>query len=265
MQLVLDDLKSSIYARIWTLLWIIAIIFIIIAIVNYGSLNSVNERESSFRMWIEDKAQSGISFPQMKVSTQESTVHFDFFGCSFYNQAIKINDCDPKIKDCKILIFDSFNAMKGQDNITCIIVLKYDNVNKSNSAIKWEIIQPSTNDNHPTLTAFVNPDDDAAILLKKEVYFMTKSTTTWIDWNPRTVYFNNIQEPNALVVSIIMYSFYVTNFERYDFYTSWMSFADIGGVMFIIYAIHTVIMILVGCVIKNDSHTLGGVSYKSIS
>jgi len=256
----LDDLKSSLYAKIWLALGIISIILIIIIMAHFGALAHINDIEPSFRMWVEDRTKLGIKFPQFVVSSQDPTVHFVSFACSFYKNIVPLKDC-PNKKDCKIIETDSILATIDRDNVTCILTLKFDNPkNLSNSAIKWDIIQHTFKES--TLSTYVDPDVDAAILLKKETYFIHRTNELWVEWNPRTIYFNNVVVPNAMVVNIMMSSLLETHFQNYHFYSGWLAFADFGGVLFLIYTLHFFIMVLIGCVIKNDAVTIGGESYK---
>jgi len=238
----------------------------IISIINYGTLSRINEITPAFRMWMEDRSNEGIYFPQFQVSSQDKALHFSFFDCSFYSKIVSVKNCPGGVKDCKIIDSNLIMATKGitgiKDNITCIILLQYDKgVNMTNSAIRWDIIESLSMGTHQ-LSTFIDPDDDASILLKKDVYYLSKNNNgNRIEWNPRSLYFNNIVEPNAMVVNIVMSSFLVSHYQNYDFYSGWLAFADAGGTLFIIYAIHSLIMILIGCVIKNDATTLGGTSH----
>jgi len=44
----------------------------------------------------------------------------------------------------------------------------------------------------------------------------------------------------------------------YDAYTGWMSFGDVFGTLFGLYALHTFVMFALGFFLTNDAKTLGG-------
>lgn len=78
------------------------------------------------------------------------------------------------------------------------------------------------------------------------------------DWSPVVTYRNDRAELKPTVFLSIS-SFRVHNYEEVEYYDDWQCYADFGGLLFMSYLFHKLVMFFVAIGVPNDSRMLGGV------
>eukprot|EP01129_Flabellula_baltica_P000306 TRINITY_DN10334_c0_g1_i1.p1 TRINITY_DN10334_c0_g1~~TRINITY_DN10334_c0_g1_i1.p1 ORF type:complete len:263 (+),score=59.11 TRINITY_DN10334_c0_g1_i1:12-800(+) len=255
-----EDLTSTLYAKIWLALWVVVLIFAFVFFGNFVFMSDINVLNQNYRMSITEP--DLIQYPKFKAELQSSNITFAVFKCAVGSKIVSVEPCANSKYECNVVKFDEFYSLKGedgQDTPACILVFTYKgDPQLINAAVRWSIIGEEE-----VLSAVVDPTDDAAILLTKEIYNLPNSTTL-VEYNPHTVYYNDALQQEAMIVRIMFDSHFVKNFSQFNYYTLWMLIADLGGAMVCLYVIHTLLMTCVECCIPNDTKSIGKQSYRSV-
>eukprot|EP01130_Rhizamoeba_saxonica_P005144 TRINITY_DN2063_c0_g1_i2.p1 TRINITY_DN2063_c0_g1~~TRINITY_DN2063_c0_g1_i2.p1 ORF type:complete len:217 (-),score=48.56 TRINITY_DN2063_c0_g1_i2:227-877(-) len=206
----LDDLKGSVYAKIWAVLLIVSVIITFIMVVQIGGLAAFNHNHETWRIWSSDQSETGVVYPYFVIMTQDKLVKYKTIACSFNNSKITLDTCPDSVVtdgDCKMLISGDTRAFPTVDTLTCVITLDVDgDATGVNTALKVTILQGKKSEKKGAFAAYVDPDDDVAITLRQEIY-----ENLGVVWNEKVVYYTDVSEPDAILVNFVMESFITTS------------------------------------------------------
>jgi hypothetical protein len=105
---------------------------------------------------------------------------------------------------------------------------------------------------------WIAPNNNAWVLLTKR-FWVEPSGNTIEEWERDLLYHSTQSSPGNYTVLLVIDDFTVaTVLSRENYYTGFMAVGDIGGTAFFLVLVHTIAMMLVGCVIPNDSVFLNG-------
>jgi hypothetical protein len=83
-----------------------------------------------------------------------------------------------------------------------------------------------------------------------------KQLHNMVDYSINVLYATSVRESGVVSAAIMFDSFGIYHWAEYDYYTGWMTFADIGGVMVLIAIIHSFVMLLISCCVDKNSKVL---------
>lgn len=99
---------------------------------------------------------------------------------------------------------------------------------------------------------------NSLLVLNKKVT-EDKQLQRTVDYNINVIYATSVQESGVVSATIVFDSFNINHMAEYDFYTGWMTFADIGGVVILVTVMHSVVMFFLSCCVDKNSKVLASV------
>jgi len=272
---ILDDLKSSWYFRIWAFLWFVLVVVAFAALIMIGMKSERNIKHEEFSMWIENA--SSIDFPSFHIRVhtplgrERGEQNFTSVVCDHAQFPLSTTACKdyhgdiiPKaycfaIQGTGVTAINKWGS-HDTDFIRCRInstVVR----ERENTLLAFELEDENaarfSGDQYPQL--WIGPSAEAWVELEKNV-IRTREGKDFVDWQRKVVYLSN-SRPNAS--DIVEYhiittipSFRVNHVELRDPEIGWMAAGEVGGFAFLGVIIHTIVMMLVGICLDNDSRFL---------
>jgi len=263
--LLLRDIKNSWYFRVWGLLWFVCFILSFVAIGILGKESQVSQTRQYMDSWIENATQ--LTYPRFHVRTQ-STEYIQSLKCYRNNQDIPTIPCAATLganpePQCLAVNSDSitvYNDIKNPLGDLMIYCLLHTNGTTNNSLVTWGLEGQDVGPFGPNAFSglYILPNDNAWVLLEQRTIHQSKQVPRQIQWSRSLVYHTSTFRPGWYGFTTIIGSFYVTHLEPTDVYDGWKSLSDMGGFMFALVVIHTILMLLVGIIMENNSSFLHG-------
>jgi len=261
---VILDLKSSWYFRIWSLLWLVCAIVAFVGFVILTHRSVENQKNEELKMWI--KNESEIYFPDFifRVGFDNNNEEITGMICSHLGTPLVYGTCNtlPPYNNperCRLFFGSRIVVHNNKSSsspfihggrIGCQINTTL-NATNANSMIAWDL---ATGESLGTSTQWIAPNNFAMLSLEKIMFYKDhKSVETW----RRTLQYHSTQVvPGSYFISIVIDSFGVFNVAPIDAYNGWMSTGDVGGFVYFLLILHTMVMLIVGLFLSNDSSYL---------
>jgi len=261
--LLFRDIRSSWYFRVWGLLWIVCFIIALVGFAILGEDAAKSQKRQYMDTWIENATQ--LTFPRFHLKTQ-STEYIQSLECYRNNVQIKTMACAPAANpepQCLAVNSDSVTVENkpgsplGDVMIYCLL---HTNGSTNNSLVTWGLEGQDVGPYGPNAFSglYILPNENAWVLLEQRTIHQTKHNPTQTQWSRSLVYHTTTSKFGWYGITTIIGSFWVTHMEPTDVYDGWKSLSDMGGFMFVLVVIHTVLMLLVGIVMENNSAFLHG-------
>lgn len=261
--LFLDDLKQSWYFRAWFGLWVVCFIAWIVALGVTSHRAGQGTSEKDWRLWVENVTSMNwptfsfhtswddeptLSFvPNSLKCTQEST------SASSHNLLLQPKLCSQETQMDKCFSISTDVKAKPDKYGITYILCSFDTIgllNGENTLIGFQI-QESFGQ-----PVWIAPTQDAWVLLSKAI-FKPEGSAQIPFWSSKLVYHSSVDaNQTSYKVAVIIDTFLVFHYDEYDFYTGLMNAADLGGFAYFLFLLMTVVMILVGIILDNDSSFL---------
>lgn len=260
---LVEDLKTSWYFRIWVGLWLICFITWLVALGVFAHRASEATQQKSWRIFLKDESKNGIQWPQFmfELSWTEINNSIAFVPgtvkCYFNDNGqplITLQCTNGKPFDSCFMVNTQKLIAKptgflGVSHIQC----SWNSTGwkkRDNNLVKWKTTQDDSN------SAYIKPNGEAWVLINKMEFKLPGSKSFTPFWTSQTQYQSTIGFPNSYNVAVVINRYYVNYIEQYEFYNGLMSASDLGGFAFFLSLLVTVVMIIVGFVLDNDSHFL---------
>jgi len=272
---ILDDLKSSWYFRIWAFLWFVLVIVAFAALILIGMKSERNLKHEEFSMWIENA--SSIDFPAFHVRVHDPYERepyqqtFNNVTCDHGGFPLTTTTCKPYHGQVlpKTVCFaiqgngiTAVNKLGSHDTdfVRCRINSTVTSFHQ-NTLVAYELEDDNaarfSGDQFPQL--WIGPSADAWVELEKNI-IRTREGKDFVDWGRKVVYLSNSRTNTTeyLIYDIITVipSFRVNHVELRDPEIGWMAAGEVGGFAFLGVIIHTIVMMLFGICLDNDSRFL---------
>eukprot|EP01124_Arcella_intermedia_P020622 TRINITY_DN28106_c0_g1_i1.p1 TRINITY_DN28106_c0_g1~~TRINITY_DN28106_c0_g1_i1.p1 ORF type:complete len:264 (+),score=66.70 TRINITY_DN28106_c0_g1_i1:3-794(+) len=240
------DLKDSRFFQVWLLFWLIFGVIILIALIQLGALEHQNDKEPHYKTWrIWDQyVPDGLSWPDISfLIPGNGTTH-----CKLGNKDLLVTITQQSPNTLFTIHASNYTANSISNTLECTI-----NTPTSLTA-KWSVWDP-----HYPLEApnyfYLQTMLFSQVSLKQSLYEDPSGAILKLNWNP-TVISSPLNPSPVLILTIS--DFTVSHYREYDWYTNWQFFGDIGGIIFMTYLIHSLVMLLFGPCLPKDSVTFGG-------
>jgi len=259
-KLLMEDLKSSWYFRIWVFLWMVCALFVLIVLGILGGRSEEASDEATQRIWIENA--NSIQFPSFRFHFEmHEEEYIEKIVCSHSGMTVLTTNCTGvSVMDQCIQIVTAgitaqnaqgttLNDMRIQCNITSSIP---SNISADDMSLSWEVLgdQAWGPDSYSPIK--IAPNQNSWVLISKIV------TSDGTAWDRRLMYHSTVQIPGQYYVSTVIDSFRVMHIESYDWFTGWMATGGVGGFAFFLLILHTIVMAVFGFKLTNDSRFLKG-------
>jgi len=269
LRLILDDLKTSWYFRIWVLLWIVCAVISFAALIVLSQSSNQNQLKPGWRIFIQEERI--LSFPDFYFSLlpfENTTLSMNNMQCYYGNrtphQAVTLNSCNgTMMTDCFVAQTSSFTSTITQGSqptfpfwsgsaVMCDVQLNVQNVTGDDTVITVGVYN-----NQRIYPQYIQPNTVAEIRIEEEV-FTPKSGGSMTHYRLETEYHSNVNNYATFTVFFRFRHHRVIHFEETNLFNGWMGVGDIGGFVFFLYLLHTIAMALIGICVPNTSRFLGG-------
>jgi len=262
---IIDDLTASWYFRIWAVTWLILALTTFSGMIILSKTSNQAQKQNDVVFWVENV--TSIQFPRfhLRLDHRSSVIFHDSPQCVLGGQVLTAGPCQmwmgfqPAMNQCVAFNSNSFTAQNSfggweTNRILCEAVT----YGEGNDMISFEleginVFGIAAMAYEPTWFA---PNDQIAVMLGKSIWH---SSSGWVElWNKNLFYHSTMSVPNFYNLSVILQDFWVRVYEPRDTYNGWMAVGSIGGVGFFMTCLHTLVMIIVGLFMANNSTFLNG-------
>jgi len=266
-----DDLKHSWYFRLYALFWVVCVLTGFAAMIIFGGRAAEFSKENSWRVWLEKT--NFVTYPVFQFTVMQdetATNKLGSFNCQrgpgmfMYTSACP---GQPDTTKCVQLDGTSADAKPLQNDLTCKFNVSVPQDYTGDLVVSFSILDKDVT-SFGVNQLFITPSNGALVEIMMATFKPLSGPTT-NHWEKRLYYRSNaptnIGNAYAFTIDIEVAAFDVFHYEQTDFYTGWMSAADIGGAAFFLLVIHTIVMGLIALCLENNSKFLKGASYTEIS
>jgi len=257
---IIHDLKHSWYFRIYALFWLVFALAVLSCLIILGQKSTKDLKEKDIRVWVENA--TSVAFPQFhfRVGGGENQQILSY-NCWHSLSPIQTQPCSngSPLRSCfavnSSLIFAHNNYVSEQledERIYCNITT----INATGDtllAFEIEGTNIAVYGGNSYASVWVAPNAFAWVMLQKSIY-TPSSGPVLTEWERTLLYHDDeIAGVGQFTIAVIIGSFAVQHWDQIDSYTGWMAAGDIGGFSFLCIIVHTILMILIGICMPNDS------------
>jgi len=268
-KLIIDDLKSSWYFRLWSFFWLFCAVTVFAALIILGRRTTFDTEYRDMHVWMENA--TSITFPDFHVRINRiddpngQVISKDY--CTHRNMPVTTKDCVWRgqtlpsnkcfyVVGSSITVANNWNTlMQGDAFITC-----YVNTTGSepdgNDLIVWEDELDPTFGDIDSHSIWIAPGKGSRVDLDMEVYDSHEGSFTF--WHKKLIQHSSVITNSHYRVTTMIASFNVPHFYQQNSYNGWMGVADVGGFAFFTIILHTIVMMILGICLDNDSRFLKG-------
>jgi len=280
-QLVILDLKSSNYFRVWALLWLVCFVIWWVGLGIMSHKAEVNAEHNYMRTYVDTNV-SQLQYPNFDIrvggfenpALQINNNSVCYYGNFFYNYTLQYVPCPASIN-----YFNTSCIYFNTQNNNGVNLIAHNNASEPFLTERiWCTIYTTGNveglddqlayedqSGDPNIGPNSGPDiwfgpNGASWILLSLFYYDNQP-----QWERDLLYHSDVfgnttmiggQQMTVYNVSILMNTFNVVHFNSYDFYNSFLTASDIGGFAFLLIIVHKVTMFLIGFALTNDSRFL---------
>jgi len=265
---LIHDVKHSWYFRVWGLLWIVCAVVVFAAFIILSKQSAQTFKEKDVQFWVENATQ--IYFPRFHFRTQGGNETIANLNCMWNSQVLAPKECpntqfNTNMSFCQTIYGDSVygNISNGGNYSLNRIYCNLTTTNNTmgwgnNTMITWEIeTEDTTVQFNPFNPLFIAPNSFAWIMLEKSVYTSNSGVSTTL-WSKDLLYHSTLVTPGQYNTVIIIGSYYVWHIEQANLYSGMMSTGEVGGFAFFTVILHSIVMLIVGMCMENNSSFLTG-------
>jgi len=263
---IVHDVTHSWYFRIWGSLWVVCAIVVFAALIVLASRSNQAAQEQDVRFWITTANQ--IYFPRFhfRMTGNETILQNNCWLRS--GAAVGTTPCQPwhghvfpanacfAVDGDIVSAVNNNNAQRSFDDnerIYCNITTTGNS--SGNTLIAWEIEGNETQvGSNSYASIWIAPNNMAWVMLEQSIIGTPNGDE--IAWRRSLMYHSTVAVPGYYMVASIIGSFQVSHWEPSDSYNGWMSIGQIGGVAFFLVILHSMVMIVLGIFLTNDSKLL---------
>jgi len=265
---VVEDLKSSWYFRLWLLFWIVCAALSFGSLIVLGSRSSLLSKHSVWESWVESA--TSMNYPQFSffLADDESTNTLTDVVCTRGGGLILHKyPCAnglPYPGRCVMIDGTGVEASQLMNNLRCTV-----NLTSPSSATKIMGFNIVNDQDFGTNVLWIAPSQNSEIQLEasKVTSYTTSSVKTL--WRKVLFYLTTVVETGTTQyyeIAVKIGNFNIIHFqEDSPTYVGWMAVGEIGGFAFFCVILHTLVMGFFGLFLENNSKFLKGSAYTELS
>jgi len=258
-------------------LWFVCALVAFIGMIELAVRSDEAGKEKDWNFWIENT--TSLEFPRFRFRFANRSEHTESFVgtplCHHLNQPVPIDTCAGHTDRTKcftvvangVVAQNNIAAPRGDEIITCNFTSTGFN-ETINQLVGWEL-----DHTHPNLgsryynTLWLGPRQSPGVWVYLKKSFLQPQGSMSSDlagpngipiWEKSQLYHSTVYKPGTYVVHTIISSFRVDHFKQTDSYNGWMAVGGMGGFAFWMVILHTIVMIVVGFILSNQSKFLTG-------
>jgi len=223
-------------------------------------------------MWIENA--SYIQFPRFHFRLDvRSNETFDTYQCLRNGLTVPTTACGGDaawLNTSKCIAFladqiwvqnDGRNWQTLDNQIFFCTITTFGTGYEGNPAIAFELEGDNWGmSGSPIVSQFFGPLPDTWIYLEKSTFQSSRGGPLINLWQSDLAYHSTNFTPNYYGVNPQIGSFFVKHYQPLDIFPGWVTIGDIGGIGFFMLILHTIVMIVIGIFLPNDSNFLSSSS-----
>jgi len=267
---IIYDLKYSWYFRAWAVLWFIGFIIGFSALIILSGRSNEAGSEQDVRIRIENVP--SLNFPRYHIRISSSVLGTTIKGkyCTHNGFGVSTSKCeaidgiDPTGDVCFAVQGDSIVAYNKQDapfkekRIECFINTTVSTDGKS-GLLAWGLenfgnTKPVGHNAYSDV--YIAPNNNAWVLLTPINVMI--SGTKYHEWETNLLYHSSLSQQGYYKIDTILSTFYVRDADQVDSYNGYRALGDIGGFAYFAIILHTIVMLVFGFCLRNNSKFLGG-------
>jgi len=256
--------------------WVSFAIFGFAILIIISRQSAVAQQRDYLDMWIENS--TSINFPVFHFRIYDyDPAEFDSIVCTTKqgllvpNQIcnVSVNDVPPIEKCFAVSASDIVTIDTVDPTENAIICWFNTTANTTSSLVAWEVEGDNfqyTGANSYAAT-WVHPSPNAWVLLQKSIISRNPESHV-VGWHRDLVYQSSLSDNGQFTVSTIISSLQITHYNSRDSFNGWRALGEIGGFAYALVLVHTVVMIIIGFCMTNDSKFLtdrSGSEYESLN
>jgi hypothetical protein len=262
-----DDLLTSWYFRIWLVCWIVGGAVIFAAVVLFASDHTFISPA--------DKLQSSLinatvlSFPRFQFRYGDNTdgdYVIENVACFHNDKEVAISACDgsgiadghcTEVRGDKEKAYNEFNRPTKNRRLDCTVITS-SNYMKPLPPLLFDI-QGEHWGQESMVTQTLHPSEGMMIHIAR-TEFQKNSKTYTVDWEPYVTYYSPDSVRDQYKIRVQFNDFRVFRYNQVDTLniTEWENCAWIGGFILFMWMIHSMVMLIVGLFLDNNSLVLKG-------
>jgi len=266
---IVDDIKHSWYFRVYGFFWIFFAIFTFAVLIILGQQSTAAQNEPTFLFWRENA--TSINFPRFHFRINNLVDTFNqSVVCSFNGQILATVPCSSwkgtthPLNRCQAVAAENTIAENQyrkfeERRIFCSFTTNYQTATTDNLMVSFELEGEHIANfgANAYSSMWLAPNNNTWILLNKG-YITFFGHPEREEWERELVYHSTVSQPGFYQVSILINRFWVVHGEQSDQYTGWMALGEIGGFGYFFLLLHTLVMMLAGICLNNDTKFLSG-------
>jgi len=272
--LLVDDLRTSWYFRVWGAVWGVLAIMSFVAFVILAHNSAEQSTRLNFNYWTEHV--SSLEFPgfRFRVDTGSQERFNGSVKCLHNGGAIFTGPCtgiEPhsciSVRTDGLIAYNQKDVPPDNQRIKCSFQTNAVS-NSMNSLVLFQLEGEKIANWGGALqdVIYFGPNQDAWILLSKS-WVKFSGFYAQEEWKKVLEYHSTTHIKGQYNVQIILNSFNVHHAEQQSAYDGWMALGGSGGFAYFMVVIHVIVMMLVGIALNNDTKFLGpkDISYEPVS
>jgi len=252
-RIIVDDLKNSWYFRFWALFWTVCAVMTFAGLIVYGGRSTDASKHEAWQLWFQQAEK--ILYPQFQLRTvfdeQNNVINTPY--CTWGNALQPIAACpqNPDTTAC-IQVTPTAEAVPMLNDLECLL-----NVTAPQGADRILAFDILDNGKYGAAMTFLNPSNNVWIVMDK-ISVEPKSGPKLTFWSRRVQYETTLSNGQYFKIVMVIDTFAIWHYVETDWYTGMMAVADVGGLAFFLYILHTITMMIIGIFLDNNSKFLGG-------
>jgi len=269
--LLIEDLKTSWYFRIYGLLWLVCAIVSFVGLVVLAHYSRYAQEHQQWLSWWAKDAQ--LNYPDFYVSllpgensTDEIQSSICYFGLRTNPQNVPITNClTAPLTQCLIIKASTFVALPNpaqgtffnspETQITCDVNTKILNPAIDNSILAMGVTNDYVKTSEPS--AYLYNGTITQISIEQNV-IVSKIHPKYTWYDVQSVPMSNVNPYAGYSFVVRFGNLWTQTSQETDTFNGWMGVGEIGGFFFFLYVIHSILMAFIGLCLTNDSKFLGG-------
>jgi hypothetical protein len=275
LSLIGDDLKKSNYFRIYAVLWVLLVVTWLVGLGMLADRAVKSGNHPYLRLYNDDEPE--VQFPSFRLRLGDpESIDNKTISCLFMNNPLPIVACSPGQPTSQCFAVDTnkvyaqlgganpdgqFTSAGASARIDCQFNAKASEASGS-ELMAFEFMNNAFTDGaNSYASTWILPNNATWIMISESVINNVPY------WDRSVLYhaggFNTPDTKGDLFYTAvaIMDTNNVLHMSSYDYFEGWQAVADMGGLAFMFYILHTVVMTLVGLFLENNSNFLRGGRY----
>jgi len=260
---IIYDFKYSWYFRVWAVFWFLGLVFSFTALILLSQRSGEAGSERDFKVHINNASE--LTFPriQFSISYHNPAISIATKTCYHSGTPIITTTCEsvngvtPGLDKCFAVESDSITIYNnGRHNFNTSHIYCHINTTATHVGNNSMLVWRTERGRGIVSDLFLRHNSQIWVVLRPVNFAI--GGTHHQDWERELVYHSSVAHPGQFSVRTVIATFIETDVRRVDIYDGYRAIGDIGGFMYFMVILHTLLLIIAGAFLSNTSKFLGG-------